>query len=93
MDVRNSGRDLYQTGCSRRPLPPQQQEAEALVRATSKTKGPASWGLVLGGTTLNRAVAHFPIWRARQAKVRVDLWPNLAKQVQTFWNFAAHLYF
>ena len=46
-----------------------QWHAAATIRATSKTKGPASWGLVLGGTTLNRAVAHFPIWRARQGKV------------------------
>jgi hypothetical protein len=27
------------------------------------------------------------------AKSSADLWPNLAKQVQTFWRFAVNLYF
>ena len=31
--------------------------------------------------------------KAAIAERVVDLWPNLAKQVQTFWKFGAPLYF
>jgi hypothetical protein len=40
----------------------------------------------------SRTAAH-SLSGVQQAKVWVDLWPNLAKQVQTFWKFTVHLYF
>jgi hypothetical protein len=56
-----------------------------------KTKGPASWGQVLGGYPV--ALPCTPPGMRNIANSSADLWPNLAKQVQTFWRFAVNLYF
>jgi hypothetical protein len=64
-----------------------------LLCATTKTKGPASRGQVTKEEQIpSRTAAHSPCG-LRQAKVWVDLWPNLAKQVQRFWKFPAYSYF
>jgi hypothetical protein len=74
----------------------QNHSLEKRPGATSrKTKGPASRGQYQGGiiSVARSLAAHSPSATNQQVKVPADLWPNLAKHVQTFRKFAPHLYF